>query len=197
MLGRAALFCKKRCDHARVRRVTMRRVMGASTRTAGKATAQLVAQTVAQCPGNAASSPRARAVAIPDTIADISPDRIRPKRMGAKRGESSLRLLPGASGQAHLDPFISGSCQPLNNPAHHLLRGNPGGTWPQGEGGPKAPGVLLQKLRRWDDGEKRAAGPKAKPVRAAHLVMCPKIDQTVKRLSVNQRLQPGADHDIR
>ena len=75
----------KRGSQARTKRATIRRVIGATISTAGNATAQLASQAPNQCAGNAASIPSARQVAMPDTMADISPDRIKPKRIGANR----------------------------------------------------------------------------------------------------------------
>ena len=61
----------------------MRRVIGATTKTAGKARAQLGSQPLIQRPRNWASSGAARAVAMPETMKDMSPERMKPKRMWA------------------------------------------------------------------------------------------------------------------
>ena len=68
-----------------VRRATSRRVMGATTNTVGKATAQEMAQFGIQTNGIWAEIPMARAVESPETMKDISPDRMNPNRIGAKR----------------------------------------------------------------------------------------------------------------
>jgi hypothetical protein len=68
-----------------VTRATKRRVMGATTRTAGKATAQAKAQDDIHVPKNSGGRPMARRVAMAETMQDIRPDRMKPKRTGAKR----------------------------------------------------------------------------------------------------------------
>ena len=66
-------------------RPTMRRVIGATNRTAGKATAHETAQLLIHSDGVPAPKPKARTVDSPDTIHDISPDKINLNRIGAKR----------------------------------------------------------------------------------------------------------------
>lgn len=65
-----------------VSRVTNLRAMGATIRTAGKATIHDVIQLLPQR-DSVKSMPVARKVAIPDTMQDIRPDRIKPNRTGA------------------------------------------------------------------------------------------------------------------
>jgi hypothetical protein len=68
-----------------VMRATSLRVMGATIRTVGKATAQAKAQEDIHVPKNSGGSPMARTVAMAETMQDMSPDRMKPKRTGAKR----------------------------------------------------------------------------------------------------------------
>ena len=63
-----------------VRLATMRRVIGATTSTTGKAVAQLTAQLPIQTATNASLKPIARKVDRPETMNDIMPDKRNPNR---------------------------------------------------------------------------------------------------------------------
>lgn len=65
---------------------TMRRTNGAITSTAGKATAQELAQLSIHALKNPSLRPSTRPVAMPETTSDMRPDKRNPNRMGAKRG---------------------------------------------------------------------------------------------------------------
>ena len=171
-------------DHTRTNRATMRRVIGATTKTAGKATAQLVIHDPNQWPGNSASTPKARHVAIPETMADIMPDRKKPKTMGANRAGIIYTFLminvanwpkPISSWPKYLSAVICRLARPCNAPTAISL---------------------LRQFCRWDYREKRPPRPQAKPVGPGMHVMHAQIYQPVKRLAVNQGLQPRPHHHI-
>lgn len=63
----------------------MRRVIGATTNTVGKATIQLNTHDVIHGAINGLPASSTRTVAINETIQDIRPDRIKPNRTGANR----------------------------------------------------------------------------------------------------------------
>jgi len=64
-------------------RSTIRRTIGATTKTVGNATVQDEIQADIHNPGKPSTKPIARAVAIPETMSDMKPDRRRPKTIGA------------------------------------------------------------------------------------------------------------------
>lgn len=70
----------------------MRRAIGATTSTAGKAMIQLEYHARNHTPGRSAVSPMADMVDTPEITADMIIDRKNPKAMGAKRG--GITALP-------------------------------------------------------------------------------------------------------
>ncbi len=64
---------------------TILRVTGATTKTAGKATAQLGSHDPIQIEKKPGTKPNVSDVEMPDTMQDISPDKIKPNNAGAKR----------------------------------------------------------------------------------------------------------------
>lgn len=63
----------------------MRRAIGATTKTAGKAMIQLEHHALNQIPGSSAVNPTAVMVETPDITADMIIDRKKPKAIGARR----------------------------------------------------------------------------------------------------------------
>lgn len=68
-----------------ISRATIRRVIGATTRTTQNATGQLKLQEIIHEPKKTSLRPMARNVAIPDTMHDIIPERMSPNKTCAKR----------------------------------------------------------------------------------------------------------------
>jgi len=74
--------------HVLTSRCTMRRVIGATSSTSGRAISHAMSQAPIQTFSRSAPGPDARMVEMPNTTRDISPDRMRPNKAGAKRAGS-------------------------------------------------------------------------------------------------------------